>query len=146
MLRIVAIAIWIVFMIAMASWSETTSALVGAGLATFALGAVVGRWWVLLTVLIAGLALSVLSAAAETEDTGHGSGVEWAVWIFVPATLLVAGVMALGDLVVAWRWAPGDRGLPADRCTRIELADRRAGSHGRVHLRLRAMLAVMPSA
>jgi hypothetical protein len=80
----------------MASWSETTPALVCAAIATFALGAIVGRRWVLLAVLIPGLLLALLSAASGTDDTGHGSGVDWALWLFLPATILAAALMGLG--------------------------------------------------
>lgn len=47
-LRVVAIASWGVFMIGMASWSNTDAAMIGAGIGTVALGVLVGRWWVLL--------------------------------------------------------------------------------------------------
>jgi hypothetical protein len=95
-LRFVAIAVWVAWLVAMASWGETTLALAGAAVGTFALGAFIGRWWVLLTVLVPGFVLALYSAAAGTENTGHGSGVDWALWVFVPATIVVAAVMALG--------------------------------------------------
>jgi hypothetical protein len=93
-----AVVVWVAFLVGMASWSETDLALIVAAAGTFALGAFVGRWWVLLVVLSPGLALALWSAAAGTDDTGHGSGVDWALWLFVPATILAGAVMALGVL------------------------------------------------
>ena len=76
-LRIGAIGAWIAWLVAMAAWGETTPALIGAGLGTFALGAFVGRWWVLLVVLFPGITLALWSASAGTEsDSSHGSGLD----------------------------------------------------------------------
>jgi hypothetical protein len=97
-LRIGAVGVWVAGLVAMATWGATTLALAGAALGTFALGLFVGRWWVLLAVAIPGLVVAAWSAAGGIEDTGHGSGVEWALWLFIPATILVAAIMALGVL------------------------------------------------
>jgi hypothetical protein len=97
-LKALAIAVWAAVLLAMASWSDFTLALTGAALATFALGALIGRWWGVLVVLVPGLLLVLLSISAGTDDRGEGSGVEWAAWFFAPATLLAAAVLALGVL------------------------------------------------
>jgi hypothetical protein len=63
---------------------------------TFGLGALVARWWVLLVVLVPGLGLTILAASEGTEQRSDGSGVDWAVGFFLPATLVAAALMALG--------------------------------------------------
>jgi hypothetical protein len=105
-LRFAAIVVWAAVLVAMASWGEATLAFAGAVLATFALGVLVGRWWVVLAVLVPGIVLVLLSAAEGTDDKGEGSGLEWAVWVFVPATILAAAILALG--VVCHRVARRD--------------------------------------
>jgi hypothetical protein len=47
-MRIAVLAAWVGGLVLLAGWSETTPALVCAGAATIAAGALVGRWWALL--------------------------------------------------------------------------------------------------
>jgi hypothetical protein len=95
LLRVAAIAAWAGFMIAMANWSNTDAALVGAGVGTVVLGIVVGRWWVLLVPIVLGTVLALASLVSDPDDYFEGSPGLWAAYVAV-WTVAIAAILALG--------------------------------------------------
>ena len=94
-LRIVVIAAWAGFVLAMASWSNTDAALIGAGTATIALGALVGRWWVLLVPVVPGALLALGTLVADPDGFYEGSPELWAAYLAL-ITVAFAALVAIG--------------------------------------------------
>jgi hypothetical protein len=94
-LRIVAVVLWIAFLVGMASWSETTPALVLAALGTVVVGVLVARWWLPLAVVVPGVILALIFLSAGTEEHSDGSGADWAAGVGI-WTAAIAGALALG--------------------------------------------------
>ena len=92
------IALWSGFMIGMASWSNTDAAMLGAGIATVVVGALVGQWWVLLVALVPGVLLVLASLVADPDDYYEGSPGLWAAYVAL-WTGAIAALLGLGVAV-----------------------------------------------
>jgi hypothetical protein len=93
--RVAGIAVWGVFMIGMASWSNTDAALVGAGIGTVVLGILVGRWWVLLVPVVPGALLALGTLISDPDDFHEGSPGLWAAYVAL-WTVAIGALLALG--------------------------------------------------
>jgi hypothetical protein len=94
-LRVAAIALWGVFMIGMASWSNTNAAMTGAGIGTVLLGVLVGRWWVPLVPVVPGALLALGTLVSDPDDYHEGSPALWAAYVAL-WTVGIAALLALG--------------------------------------------------
>jgi hypothetical protein len=90
-LRIAAIALWVALIVAMLNWSNTYAATAGVVGGTVALGALVGRWWVLLVPVVPGVLLAIGTLVSDPDDFYEGSPGEWALVV----VCLTAGTVAL---------------------------------------------------
>jgi hypothetical protein len=97
-LRVVAIALWGVVMIGMASWSNTDAAMIGAGIGTVVLGVLVGRWWVLLVPIVPRALLALGTLVSDPDDYYEGSPGLWAAFVAL-WTVGIAALLALGVAV-----------------------------------------------
>jgi hypothetical protein len=97
-LRVVGSVLWGVFMIGMASWSNSDAAMIGAGIGRVLLGLLVGRWWVLLVPLVPGVLLAVGTLAADPDDYYEGSPALWAAYVAL-WTGAIDALLALGVAV-----------------------------------------------
>jgi hypothetical protein len=83
-------------MIGMASWSNTDGAMIGAGIGTVAIGALVGRWWLLLVPIVPGALLALGSLVSDPDEYYEGSpglrAAYVALWTVAIAALLALGV------------------------------------------------------
>ena len=82
-------------MAAMASWSYTDAAMIGAGLGTVLLGVLVGRWWVLLVPIVLGGLLALATLVSDPDSFHENSPELWALYIAL-WTVAIAAVLALG--------------------------------------------------
>jgi len=89
------IALWGGFLVAMASWSNTLAALVGAGIGTVVFGVLAGRWWVLLVPIVPGALLALASLVSDPDDYYEGSPGDWAAFIALWA-IAIAALLGLG--------------------------------------------------
>ena len=94
-LRIAAIALWVAFMIGMLNWSNTDAATVGVVAGTVALGALVGRWWVLLAPAVPGVLLAIGTLFSDPDDFYEGSPGFWALYVVLWAAA-IAALLAIG--------------------------------------------------
>jgi hypothetical protein len=94
-LRVAAIALWVGFMVAMANWSNTEGATAGAVAGTVALGALVGRWWVLIAPLASGVLLALATLVASPDDAYEDAPGMWALY-FVFLAAAIAALLAIG--------------------------------------------------
>jgi hypothetical protein len=94
-LRIAAIALWVAFMVAMLNWSNTNAATAGVVGGTLALGALVGRWWILLVPILPGVLLAIGTLVSDPDDFYEGSPGEWAL-VVVLLTAATATLLAIG--------------------------------------------------
>jgi hypothetical protein len=94
-LRIAAIALWVAFMVGMANWSNTEAATAGAVAGTVALGALVGRWWVLIAPLVSGVLLALATLLATPDDAYEDAPGMWALY-FVFLAGAIAALLAIG--------------------------------------------------
>jgi uncharacterized membrane protein len=90
-LRVIAVAVWAVGLIALTTWSNTNGAIAVAVVSTILLGAAVGRWWLLL--LPVPPALLLIAGATEEYEWSRG---DWILYIALTAlaieALLVVGL------------------------------------------------------
>jgi hypothetical protein len=94
-LRIAAIALWVAFMIAMLNWSNTEGASAGVVGGTVVLGALVGRWWVLLVPIVPGVLVAFGTLVSDPDDFYEGSPGEWAL-VVVFLTAATVALLAIG--------------------------------------------------
>jgi hypothetical protein len=94
-LRIAAIALWVALMVAMLNWSNTDAATAGVVGGTVALGAIVGRWWVLLVPVAPGVLLAIGTLVSDPDDFYEGSPGEWAL-VVVLLTAATGALLAIG--------------------------------------------------
>jgi hypothetical protein len=94
-LKIAGIALWGLFLIGMANWSNSSAAVVGAGLGTVALGVLVGRWWLLLVPIAPGAVIAIGTLVADPADFHEGSPGLWAAYVAL-WTITIAALLALG--------------------------------------------------
>jgi hypothetical protein len=94
-LRVAGIALWAGFMIGMANWSNTDAAMTGAGMGTVVLGALVGRWWVLLVPIVPGALVALGTLVADPADFHEASPGLWAAYVAL-WTVAIAALLALG--------------------------------------------------
>jgi Mg2+/citrate symporter len=97
-LRIAAIGLWVALVVAMLNWSNTEAATAGVVAGTVALGAAVGRWWVLLAPVVPGLLLALGTLVSDPDDFYEGTPAEWAL-VVVVLTVLIAALLAIGVLL-----------------------------------------------
>ena len=74
---------------------DTDAATVGVVGGTVALGALVGRWWVLLAPVVPGVLLAVATLFSDPDDFHDGSPGTWALY-FVFLTAAIAALLAIG--------------------------------------------------
>jgi hypothetical protein len=94
-LRVASIAVWVAFMVGMANWSNTEAATAGAVAGTVALGALVGRWWVLIAPLVSGVLLALATLLATPDDAYEDAPGMWALY-FVFLAGAIAALLAIG--------------------------------------------------
>jgi hypothetical protein len=94
-IRIAAIALCAAFMVAAVNWSNTDAATAGVVGGTVALGAIVGRWWVLLLPLVSGVLLALATLFATPDDAYEDAPGMWALY-FVFLAGAIAALLGLG--------------------------------------------------
>lgn len=94
-LRLAGVGLWVALMIGMLNWSNTEAATVGVVGGTVALGALVGRWWVLLVPIVPGVLLAFGTLVSDPDDFYEGSPGEWAL-IVVFLTAATVALLAIG--------------------------------------------------
>jgi hypothetical protein len=79
-------------MVIVATWDEATPALIVAATASVAVGALVGRWWIVIVPLALGLSVSLLLLIGESHELDMTALAGYAaLW-----TLGITAVVALG--------------------------------------------------
>jgi hypothetical protein len=94
-IRIAAIVLWAAFMVAALNWSNTAAATAGVVGGMVALGAIVGRWWVLLVPLVSGVLLALVTLFATPDDAYEDAPGMWALY-FVFLAVAIAALLAIG--------------------------------------------------
>jgi hypothetical protein len=95
--RIAVLAAWAGGLVLLATWSDTTPALIAAAAATVAVGAIVGRWWALLVPTVAAV-IAIVALLADGRDPGEywDSDPEDYAYAYFVAWAIVAGLLAVG--------------------------------------------------